>query len=125
MSPRVVPTKKRWPDDAILRSWQAYTYDTPDGVAFTIRRGTRLKASHPAVKAAPWNWIEDVASDDEEPSPYSFATPEPPLKFDGPQKVRLRWTTQINARLFEAGQVVELPAATAAELIEQGNAELA
>jgi hypothetical protein len=73
--PRVIPKQPRFADDEVM----AFATDLPDGSQLTIRRGTRLKGSHPAAQAAPWYFQKDGATEDELLTEWNvMAEPEQP-----------------------------------------------
>jgi hypothetical protein len=37
----------------VVRAWQAFSVDLPDGTAVTVPRATKLKADHIAVQLCP------------------------------------------------------------------------
>lgn len=66
--PRVKSKRPKFKDTDVVIAWQAVAVDTPEG-EFTIARGTRLRGSHPAVKAATWCFAADGTPDEEIPKP--------------------------------------------------------
>jgi hypothetical protein len=96
-----------------------------DGVPYTIRRGARLRGDHPAVLAAPWNYVLDS-----EPDPIDFVpdVEEPGPMFDQPTKVRV--TARVHAvhyksLAYKPGQEFVAAPKAAQELVEAGHAEVA
>jgi hypothetical protein len=51
----------------VLECAVAHSFDNVDGAAVTVVRGTRLRADHPTVLAAPSLWVDPLAPDDERP----------------------------------------------------------
>lgn len=131
--PRVLPKKKRFPDDAVVKAWQSFAVETADGLTVSVARLTRLRGNHPAVVAAPFNFIEADVGDEDMPSELAArplpVVPEP--MFDGPTRIRflpfhtVNSIVQIGSEQFSVGQEVVVPAKTAQHLIEEGYAERA
>jgi hypothetical protein len=123
--PRVRPKSSPFGEEDLCRSWQAFAFDTADGIGHTIPRGTRLRGSHDAVKHCPWNFVLDSEPDDEEPSvhvPYE----EPADLFAKPTRVKLRpraGRLLIGPHVYEPGQTFEAPAKVASWLVSENLAD--
>jgi hypothetical protein len=120
--PRVRPTRSRFEDSDLVRSWQAFSFDDDLG-AHTIRRGVRLHASHPAVKHRPDCFVLASEADDAEPSPYPDVPVETPM-FEKPTQVRLKTRVLRSSMTFEPGTVAEFPADVAEWLVTENFAEI-
>jgi hypothetical protein len=128
--PRVLPKKARFRPDQLVKAWQSFAVQTADGLDVTVPRLTRLRGDHPAVTAAPWNFVEAEVSDDEMPSELGARPlPEEPKMFEGPTRIRFvpchtaSSLVLIGARQYGVGEEVVVPAGTAQYLVEEGYAE--
>jgi hypothetical protein len=124
--PRVKPKTPRFAPDEIVRAWQAFSADY-EGLPYTVPRGTRLRGDHPAVVAAPWNFVRADEPDDHDPTLFA-AYEEPARRFTSPTRIRFvpRHTNAsvvlIGARTYRVGEEVTVPAATAEVLVSDGYA---
>jgi hypothetical protein len=119
--PRVQPTRSRFRDDEIVRAWQAFGIDLGN-VPFTIRRGTRLRADHEVVQAAPWNFVRSDATDDEIPSEYPTLPEQEAPRFTKPTRVRVRCRVLHGSAAYEKGHIFEAPPTVAEWLVGEGYA---
>ena len=78
--PRLIPKSSRWTDDEIVICWATFTTGE-----YVIRRGMRIRGSHPAVKACPAFFVADGTADYELPNEFSLV--EPPVVCDDPLAV--------------------------------------
>jgi hypothetical protein len=120
--PRVTPRHARFKADEIVRSWQGFAYDGPDGIGHTIRRGFRLRGDHEAVRLHPWNFVLADAPTTEEPPEYPTLVEAGPL-FSEPTRLRARTRVLLGAAIYEPGSVFEAPARAASWLVSENHAE--
>jgi hypothetical protein len=121
--PRVVPKTPRFKPEQTVRAWQAFAVDAADGLPYSIHWGQKLPGDHPAVLAAPWNFVVDTEPNPLDPIPY--AEEPAPLFTDGP--VRIRATAKIiyGVSTHEKGEVFEADAKAASWLVSEHFAEKA
>ena len=127
--PRVKPSRSRFVDTDIAVAWTSFAWDDPEtGYEYVVRKGERLRASLPVVRANEWRFVKDGTPDDEMPPEFSIAPPpeEPPM-FDRPMKVKVKRNVaglQIGSRRYEPQEVFEASAAQAEMLVCEGSVEL-
>jgi hypothetical protein len=121
--PRVLP-KRRFGADELVRAWQSFSVDLPDGTALTIPRRTVLLGSHVAVVAAPQNFVSTQTPDDQEPRVFAGFADEGKPMFEKPTRLRLRHRVLFGGKTYEAGQEAEFPPRTAEWLVSDGHAEV-
>jgi hypothetical protein len=129
--PRVTPRKPRFAEREVVRAWQGVAVDV-DGIGYTVERGTKLRGDHVVVRHAPWAFVADTATSDEEPSIYAryAEEPKPPL-FSEPTKIKFvpHFTASslvlIGARSYAVGETATVDPVTAQRLIEDGYAVVA
>jgi hypothetical protein len=118
--PRVLP-KRRFGADELVRAWQSFSVDLPDGTALTIPRRTVLLGSHVAVVAAPQNFVSTQTPDDQEPRVFAGFADEGKPMFTKPTRVRLKHRTLHAGKTWEPGTEGVFPPAAAEWIVGDGH----
>jgi hypothetical protein len=87
-----------------------------------------VRGDNPVVAAAPWAFVRDEVTQDEEPSLFAALPEEPRPMFDGPTRIRFipgytrNSTVHVNARIYGVDEEAVVPGRTAETLIREGYA---